>query len=226
MTKPTCERCGQVHPRTCTGHVEECTGCGHTADNVVNKPCVSCGGDVVERPCRNWAIRGGKVCRSHGGASRHVRAAADRRVANAQLERQAETLAERLGITLASRNPQDQLLEACDEAGFRMAIWRAVTDGLRLPGGEGEGQVLVSPELRVHPADERLARWVSLSGELTAKAISVGLDERRVRLAESHTERLFDAVSRAFVEAEGPPGMVSIPRFREALVAQLRELAA
>src|SRR3954471_24887260 len=36
------------------------------------------------RPCRCYAIVGGKVCRVHGGAARQVRAAAERRVLQAR----------------------------------------------------------------------------------------------------------------------------------------------
>lgn len=46
------------------------------------------------RPCRAWAIRGGRVCRMHGGGAPQVRAAAERRTVEAKAERY---LARRLG---------------------------------------------------------------------------------------------------------------------------------
>src|SRR5690625_7033292 len=36
------------------------------------------------KPCGNWAIKGGTVCRSHGGAAPRVKAAAARRRAQAE----------------------------------------------------------------------------------------------------------------------------------------------
>lgn len=50
------------------------------------------------RPCRKWAIRGGYVCPSHGGSTPQVRAAAQRRLAAAQLER-----SQRRPLTLVER---------------------------------------------------------------------------------------------------------------------------
>ena len=40
------------------------------------------------RPCRNWAIRGGFVCRVHGGAAPQVRAKARARVESARIYRE------------------------------------------------------------------------------------------------------------------------------------------
>src|SRR5690242_5087923 len=39
------------------------------------------------RPCGNWPIAGAKVCRKHGGAAPQVKAAAVRRVAEADVQR-------------------------------------------------------------------------------------------------------------------------------------------
>ena len=36
-------------------------------------------------PCRAWSIRGGFVCRSHGGAISHVRGMANQRLAMAKI---------------------------------------------------------------------------------------------------------------------------------------------
>lgn len=40
------------------------------------------------QPCRAWAIRGGFVCRKHGGAAPQVRAKAEARVLAAKIHRQ------------------------------------------------------------------------------------------------------------------------------------------
>lgn len=50
------------------------------------RPAVPCSAKRTNgQPCRGYAITGGRVCRAHGGAARQVRAAADRRVLEAQL---------------------------------------------------------------------------------------------------------------------------------------------
>ena len=63
-----CGRCGQVHPRGCTGHRSSDGG-----------------------PCRKMPIRGGKVCEVHGGSASQVRAAADRRLAEVDARRAMAT---------------------------------------------------------------------------------------------------------------------------------------
>lgn len=52
-------------------------------------------------PCRSWAVKGATVCRMHGGASGHVKAAAARRV----------TLAEQMAAT-DRRHPLEVLASA------------------------------------------------------------------------------------------------------------------
>lgn len=42
------------------------------------------------QPCRAWAIRGGYVCRKHGGAAPQVRAKAEQRLLAAKLHRQLQ----------------------------------------------------------------------------------------------------------------------------------------
>ena len=49
------------------------------------------------QPCKAWAIVGGYVCRAHGGAAPHVRQAAERRAAEAQINRAAAAALERYG---------------------------------------------------------------------------------------------------------------------------------
>ena len=64
------------------------------------------------RPCANWAIRGGFVCRMHGGAAPQVRAAAERRWAATRLER-------RLGRPLS---PLELSVVTQDDTGWRREL--------------------------------------------------------------------------------------------------------
>jgi hypothetical protein len=53
------------------------------------------------RPCHCWAIRGGYVCRVHGGAAPQVRAKARARLESARIYR--EVMAERSGTGRSAR---------------------------------------------------------------------------------------------------------------------------
>ena len=56
-------------------------------------------------PCNAWAIKGGTVCRSHGGSIKHVRDAANRRLA----EQEAAKTVATLGALLASAGESAEL---------------------------------------------------------------------------------------------------------------------
>ena len=51
-----CQQCGEIHPRGCKGHKRN------------------------GKPCGQPAIKGGVVCRMHGGSAPQVRAAAEKRL--------------------------------------------------------------------------------------------------------------------------------------------------
>lgn len=65
------------------------------------------------QPCKLWAIRGGAVCRAHGGAAPQVRAAARRRVALAEAAARGDR-----------RHPAEVLLDAIHvlDVNMRQAI--------------------------------------------------------------------------------------------------------
>lgn len=68
------------------------------------------------QPCRAWAIRGGYVCRSHGGSVGHVRAKAAWRWELVRVRRATEL---RLGRPLT---PAELAYLAGDEAGWRREV--------------------------------------------------------------------------------------------------------
>jgi hypothetical protein len=74
---PACEKCGQPHVgryggQACTGHHNEWRGGG---------------------PCKLYPLRGLTVCRSHGGALKHVKAKAPERLAQQETARVLATYA-------------------------------------------------------------------------------------------------------------------------------------
>lgn len=79
-----CSDCGTVHQRGCRGHVDECTACGWRGGNNLGQPCSKCGELVARRPCGRWPRKGSNVCNAHGGRSPQAKAAAARRVAQAE----------------------------------------------------------------------------------------------------------------------------------------------
>ena len=172
----TCARCGQVHPRGCKGHSRS-TG----------------------KPCGNRAIAGGFVCHMHGGSSPQARRAAADRLAQ---QRAAIEMARHGLVTPRAVDPGDALLEAIYGAAGEVDYWRSVVaqlDPSSLTWGKTQqttkkGKIKVTEtagaavayKLMVD-AQDRLARYA-------ASALKAGIEERRVRLAESQGAQLAGVV--------------------------------
>jgi hypothetical protein len=73
------------------------------------------------QPCRAWAIRGGYVCRTHGGAIGHVRAKANERWELARIERM---VARKLGRPLT---PAEQAYLAGDMPAYEREVRRQLS---------------------------------------------------------------------------------------------------
>lgn len=66
---------------------------------VLKRPRVPCNHlTVAGEPCRNYAIRGGTVCRSHGGAVKGAKRKAAQRVAEAKIQHEAMKLLAKLEV--------------------------------------------------------------------------------------------------------------------------------
>lgn len=167
-------------------------------------------------PCGNYPMKGGTVCRKHGGGAPQVRAAAKRRLALAG----ATAELDRLG-RVADVEPAEAMLAMVQEAAANVAVFRLLVQGLRLEvdhelaavdedgvplnaHGLGVGlavrtgsatkpaEVEVHVWVRMYDAErERLVKW--------AKACrDAGVDERLVQLAERQVdvvERILAATS-------------------------------
>jgi hypothetical protein len=116
--------------------------------------------------CRAWAIKGGKVCVSHGGAAGQVRAKADERLAQAA----ASQAVARYGLP-REVDPHSALLEE---------LWR--TNGyvawLELELGQDESRRVEG----VWP--QRLLEERRHFHGVARDCIRAGIEERRVTLAE------------------------------------------
>lgn len=175
--------------------------------------------------CKNWAIKGGEVCRIHGGGAPAVKAKAAIR---------AEVL--EWGLTDKTIDPGEQLLRLVTQSAARAEMyarelkamvdespslrealvaeqWAATEDGELYKRGEYiRGLFRIEAEER-----DRLANFA-------AKAVAAGLAERTVRVAERQGELMVEMVQAALTEVDLSPEQASA--FKAALARHARELMA
>lgn len=179
------------HPRKCTGHKSN--------------------GDLCER----WAVAGGTVCPSHGGRAPQVRAAAQRRQAEAGARRAMATYG-----TPVEVDPLDALLgELWRTAGHVQWLGELIgelehetTARARVSGDDHSSSGRSG--LKQYTTDkgltwEKPAVWVELYqherahlARVATDCLKVGIEERRVRLAEDQG-RMIAGVMRSFAVAMG-----------------------
>lgn len=196
-----CPKCGQPHPR-CAGHSKRHGG-----------------------PCSHWPIKGGTVCRFHGGNAPQVAAAARRRLLAAEAGAQLDQLGVRIETT-----PIEALEAMLWEAAGNVAVLRQLVAQLGLHGGGtdttglyGElyhesgtptGRALPNVLVVMYDAErDRLARLAEACAKL-------GLDERRVRLVEHQVEQLLAHVTGAIADVGLDAAQTS--RFKQALATRIR----
>lgn len=193
----TCERCGQPHPG-CTGHTKNGERAG--------KPCA--------RPCKP-----GEVCNSHGGAAPQVRAARQAREQEAEAARQVQTLGLPIDIT-----PTDALLEEVrwtaghvrwlrekvQELDDQALVWgttRTETEaGSSLEiGMNADGDVVGLGSAPANKVIQTAAPsiWYALYQAerkhhvaVCSAALRAGVEERKVRLAESQGDLVVAVIRR------------------------------
>jgi len=157
---------------------EPCPKCGHVHD-----PDKCTGHNGRGLPCGNRPIRGGSVCSTHGGSAPQVQAAAEQRL----LLRRAVLEAETLGLP-REIDPHTALLEELHRTAGAVQWLGAVVADLELGHVAGD-----SVWVRLY-ADER-DRLLKVA----KTCVDVGIEERRVRLAESAGAQLA-AVVRAVLD--------------------------
>lgn len=167
--------------------------------------------------CRGWAIPGGTVCRIHGGRAPQVQEAARRRL----LAAEAEADLARLGVSIET-TPVEALEAMLWEAAGNVAVLRQMVNDLTPVYGDmyhqnGSLTGEAKPHVLVVMYGEERDRLAKLA-EACAK---LGLDERRVRLAETQVERLLGAVAGAIADV----GLTAeqTGEFKQSLAKRLRE---
>lgn len=155
--------------------------------------------------CRNRPIRGGTVCSTHGGSAPQVKAAAERR----QLERQALLAVETFGLPRAI-DPHEALLEELHRtAGAVSWLGAVVADIERGDVVWGRTSVTKGGPQAGTTSAAGVNVWVQLWQaerkhlvEVAKACASAGIEERRIRLAESSGQVLAGVV-RAVLERLG-----------------------
>lgn len=175
---PVCEQCAQPHVtrhggQACTGHVT------HDRDTYVpgqdRQPLAE------PRPCKRAPIRGTTVCDSHGAGADQVRRAAEQRVAEEKAEQTMRRFAGPIDTT-----PTEALLDAVRwTAGYVDWLKHAVENDATDEG-----------------AASKLAAWIETLRRLCTDAIRNGIEERRVRFAESQGVLVADVLKGIFGELD------------------------
>lgn len=180
-----CDKCGQVHVTrfgtpACSGH--------HSVGHAVNP-----GG-----PCKNSPRDGQRVCNAHGGRAPQSVAAAQRNLANAE----AEKLMRRFGGPVDT-TPTEALLDTVRwTAGYvawlrdkvaeidtdRKLVWGVTR---KKTGGDDRG---VTRESGENAWLVLLGKWHDKLVKVCTAAIRAGIEERRVRLAESQGQLVADVI--------------------------------
>lgn len=154
--------------------------------------------------CRKWAMKGQRVCRNHGGAAPRSRAAAERRLA----EQAARKILETYGRPVDGISPTEALLEEVRWTAGHVAWLRERVQELEveaLTWGRVEEVDRTSGEFPgldvTHAA--RPSVWLDLYQrerrhllDVCKAAIAAGIEERRVRLAESQGALLAQVIQR------------------------------
>lgn len=138
-------------------------------------------------------------CKLHGGKT----GAHNRRAARLVLAETVAALTEDLRPAVEGVHPLDVQLGAVEGAHLmRLVYERLVAQLAPQPDtDDGDGDVREAlygrdhqGDLKSHPLVEGLERWTRTAGDLSSKALAAGVDERRVRLAESHGRLVADVV--------------------------------
>jgi hypothetical protein len=177
----TCPTCGTPHnPDKCNGHAKS-TG----------------------KQCTAWPIKGGRVCVKHGGKAGQVRAAADKRITEQKLEAVVKTYGLPVDVS-----PTEALLDEVKWTAGHVAWLRARVQELEAEAvswsikslvdrqGGDQSSTDTTEAAAPHVLIDLYQRERKHLLDVCKAAISAGIEERRVRLAESQGALLADVIRR------------------------------
>lgn len=146
--------------------------------------------------CQAHAIRGGAVCRMHGGAAGHVRRAAERREELGRAEMAVKRLAAVAGPATPVTDPLEALAALAGEAvRFKdlLAGFVAELESLRYSGAAGE---MIRGEIQLY------RQALVDCNTVLATYGRLGVDERLAAVEEARADLLADVVRRALADPE------------------------
>jgi hypothetical protein len=203
-----CEKCGQLHYKetvdgvwrqTCVGH--------HTGD---------------KQPCQNFPIKGGTVCRMHGGSTRRAREMADARWEQHEATRKVTRGLTSAGVELKDADPIKELLwavavssQAVKWLGYQVATLHlpdleASPELQDLEGVDEEGNPRVGSargqlytvfddgSSNTHPLWKQWNAERQRHARFAKLAVDAGVSERMVRIAEAQSEMVVDVIMSTF----------------------------
>jgi len=164
-------------------------------------------------------MAGQRICYFHGGSSPQALAVVERRATEAAVGAELE----RMGVPVET-DPGDALLGLVHEAKGNVVYLQARVAKLEEVHSPAGGLGGDWHEAKPHILVAMYGEWSDRLAHYAALALKAGVDERRVRLAESEAERLMSAVVAALASAELSPAQDEA--FRLALATELRRMAA
>lgn len=192
--------------------------------------------------CKRWAIKGGRVCRSHGGAAPQVRAAAERRLEQDRIAGEVSELLDRFDIP--DEHPLEGLISVVRSTGRMMRALESlvrsldlrpdvlvdvVGDGLERGGDTGlrfetTNDPLYGPDHKgdgkPHVLVEMWRTWSEQYARVCKLALDAGVDERRLQMEAAEVDTLYAATMKALMAAEVSSAQQNV--FAQALAAELR----
>lgn len=148
------------------------------------------------RSCSNWAIRGGTVCKVHGGSAPQVRAAANRRLERARVNGELGDLLADVNAATPEEHPIETALDAVRRASVMVRALSVMLAELDTPLGRNR-----HGEDVIHPIAALYAEWVGFQAKASQMALAAGVDERRIQLAEREAQPYLDLFLAAITEA-------------------------
>lgn len=148
------------------------------------------GHNSAGRPCGNWPIKGGDVCRKHGGAAPQVKAAAAARTLEAEARRLIgdtfEPMADPIGTLLRKATEAEAFRAAVVGLVNQLRSWETWSEET---GSQIRGEVMLYER-----SLDRVAR-------LCIEIVKLNLEERLVRVRESEARMMADALDYALTAA-------------------------
>lgn len=152
-------------------------------------------GERAGQPCGRWAIRGGTVCRTHGGAAPQVKAAAKARLVEKDI---AETLG-RLNVT-----PIHDPLTALAELAGEITAWKELAADRVAKLKDLASRNFLSGSDEVHAEIQVYERALDRTVHVLATIARLNIDERLVKISQQQADLVKTALLGALDDAGLP----------------------